>query len=74
VVILQANTAFNIVDLMAAHQLTASKGEGKRLIEGGGIKLDGEKVPDQTFAVTLNNGQETILQIGKRKYAKLIGQ
>ena len=34
----------NICDLLVACGLTKSKGEARRLIEGGGISVDGQKV------------------------------
>jgi tyrosyl-tRNA synthetase len=37
----------NIIDIMFACGLAASKGEAKRLIQQGGVLIDGEKV--QTF-------------------------
>ena len=48
----------------------ASKGEAKRLIQGGGVKLDGEKVSDMGYIVTPNMNK--VLQAGKRKFAKLV--
>ena len=48
----------------------ASKGEAKRLIQGGGVKLDGEKISDMGFVVTPN--MDKVLQAGKRKFAKLV--
>jgi tyrosyl-tRNA synthetase len=46
-----------------------SGSEGRRLIEGGGVKVDGEKVGDPTTA--LGSGRY-LLQSGKRKAARLI--
>ena len=42
----------NIVDLMMLCGLGKSKGEIRRLIEQGGVSLDGEKVPDIGLAVS----------------------
>lgn len=60
----------NILDLLVNLQFVQSKGEAKRLIQGGGVKLDGEKVSDMTFVVTPN--MDKVLQAGKRKFAKLV--
>ena len=46
-----------------------SRGEGKRLIQGGGVKIDGEKISDMNYAVNIE--EEVVLQAGKRKYARL---
>lgn len=59
-----------ILDLLVELNFVKSKGEAKRLIQGGGVKLDGEKVSDQNL--TLNIEKETILQSGKRNFAKLV--
>lgn len=60
----------NILDLLLELNFVQSKGEAKRLIQGGGVKIDGEKISDLNY--TLNLDSETILQAGKRKFAKLV--
>ena len=60
----------NILDLLVELNFVASKGEAKRLIQGGGVKLDGEKISDMSFIVTKN--MDKVLQAGKRKFAKLV--
>ena len=59
-----------ILDLLVNLNFVASKGEAKRLIQGGGVKLDGEKLSDMGFIVTPEMNK--VLQGGKRKFAKLI--
>jgi tyrosyl-tRNA synthetase len=49
--------------------LAASASEALRLIEQGGVKLDGEKVSDK--AHQLARGTRAVLQVGKRKYARV---
>jgi len=58
-----------VIDLLSDSKLCASKGEAKRLIAGGGVKLAGEKIDDPNFE--LNPAQEAVLQVGKRKFLKL---
>ena len=58
-----------IAQLLKQAGLTASTTEALRLIEQGGIKLNGEKVSDKT--IKLNRGQTAIVQVGKRKFAKV---
>lgn len=60
----------NILDLLLELNFVQSKGEAKRLIQGGGVKLDGEKVSD--LGLLLNIERETVLQAGKRNFAKLV--
>lgn len=60
----------SLLELLLELNFVQSKGEAKRLIQGGGVKLDGEKVSD--ISMSLNIEKETVLQAGKRKFAKLI--
>ena len=59
-----------MIDLLLELGFTQSKGEGKRLIQGGGVKLDGEKIADLAYTIRLE--KDVILQAGKRKFAKLV--
>ena len=60
----------NILDLLTELNFASSRGEAKRLIQGGGVKLDGEKIADMSYSVTFDDS--VILQAGKRKFAKLV--
>ena len=59
-----------ILDVLVELKFVASKGEAKRLIQGGGVKLDGEKITDMAY--TLDIKDPVVLQAGKRKFAKLV--
>lgn len=59
-----------LVDLLLELGFTQSKGEGKRLIQGGGVKLGGEKIADVAYVISLTD--DVVLQAGKRKFAKLL--
>ncbi|MDO9243217.1 MAG: tyrosine--tRNA ligase, partial [Rhodocyclaceae bacterium] len=48
--------------------LVSSTSEALRLIEGGGVRLDGDKVSDK--ALMLGAGKTVVLQVGKRKFAR----
>ena len=58
-----------IIDLLSESNLCASKGEAKRLIAGGGVKLAGVRIDDPNQEISL--GLEAVLQVGKRKFVKL---
>ena len=60
----------NILDLLVELNFVQSRGEAKRLIQGGGVKLDGEKVSDINLELNIEN--EVVLQSGKRNFAKLV--
>ncbi len=49
--------------------LTASTSEALRMITQGGVKLNGNKVEDKTTKIP--RGETVILQVGKRKFAKI---
>jgi tyrosyl-tRNA synthetase len=49
--------------------LTTSTSESNRMVQQGGVKIDGEKVEEQRLA--LKPGRVYILQVGKRKFAKV---
>ena len=60
----------NILDLLTELKFAASRGEAKRLIQGGGVKIDGEKIADMGYTFAFKDS--VILQAGKRKFAKLV--
>ena len=60
----------NILDLLVELKFVASKGEAKRLIAGGGVKINNEKISDTAFVVK-QPSEPVVLQAGKRKYMRL---
>ncbi|MEO1927909.1 MAG: tyrosine--tRNA ligase [Nautiliaceae bacterium] len=59
----------NIVDALVATKLASSKSEARRHIKGGAIRINQEKISDQN--INLEPNKDYILQIGKRKFAKV---
>lgn len=57
--------------LMVEQQLAPSRNEARRLIQGGGVKLDGEKVFDIEAQLNAASGASVVLQVGKRKFLRL---
>ncbi|MDJ0276177.1 tyrosine--tRNA ligase [Sphingomonas sp. 2R-10] len=47
--------AINVVDALVALGLAASKGEARRLIKGGGARVDGEKVVDEAQVIAVDS-------------------
>lgn len=60
---------WKLVDLLAETGLVTSKGEGRRLIEQGGVKVDQEKVTEVDMELDITEGK--LLQVGKRKWLKV---
>lgn len=59
-----------LLDLLVELNFVQSKSEAKRLIQGGGVKIDGNKIADLTYTINFENS--VVLQAGKRKFAKLV--
>ncbi len=66
-----AAQSYRLADLVVASGLVETKGEAKRLIEQGGVKIDGEKAMTASSEVDMANGKSVILQVGKLKFARL---
>ena len=63
----------NIADLLVMCKLTASKGEAKRLVQQGGVTVDGEKVSSFDYSVnrdTLEAG--VVIRKGKKVFHKAL--
>ncbi len=65
------SSSIEIIDLLVTKHIFPSRGEAKRVIRQGGLHLDGERVDDIAFNLSLKEKKEHILKIGKRKYYKL---
>ncbi len=62
-----------IMDLMVACKLCATKSEARRLVQQGGVFVNGEKVPGIDFAVTKEMLQEGVkVRKGKKVFHKVI--
>jgi tyrosyl-tRNA synthetase len=57
--------------LVSETGMASSSGEAKRLIQEGGVRLDGEQVKDPNFVVEIAAGTSKILQVGRRKFVRL---
>ena len=62
--------ALAIVQILKQAGLTASTSEAMRMIEQGGVKLNGDKVSDK--ALKLSTGGPFVIQVGKRKFARVL--
>lgn len=57
--------------LLADHKLVASGGEGRRMIDQGGVKVNGEVVAKGAYHMPASELTGATLQVGKRKWARL---
>jgi tyrosyl-tRNA synthetase len=58
-----------LVQALKQAHLTASTSEAIRMIEQGGVKLDGERISDR--GLNLAKGTVAVAQVGKRKFARI---
>ncbi len=62
-----------LLDLLVLTKLAASKGEGRRLIEQGGLSINGEKVNDVNLKIKVEDLSEPIkIKKGKKAFHKVV--
>jgi tyrosyl-tRNA synthetase len=61
-----------LVALLAELKLAPSKSEAGRLIEQGGVEIDGVRVEDPRKDIDLNKSTEFLLRAGKKKFLRII--
>ncbi len=60
-----------LVDALIALGFATSKGDARRLIKGGGARVNGEKIADESFSIAV--GSETIrLSAGKKLHGTIV--
>lgn len=62
---------WNIIELISEAGLSESKSEARRLVQGGGVRINDQKVESIDEKVDISN--ETLIQVGKRKFLKVTG-
>ncbi len=65
-------TAMGLTKLLVELGLAATNGEAKRAVQGGAVKIDGEKITVIDSTITMKQGM--IVQNGKRKFAQIVLQ
>lgn len=62
-------SSWDILTLLKEAGLVASKGEARRLVQQGGVRVEREKVSDIDFSVDISS--PVLIQCGKRKFARV---
>lgn len=62
-------SSMRLIDLMLEAGIVSGKGEARRLIRQGGVKLDGQTISNELFEIQTLDG--SILKVGKRKFLKI---
>lgn len=58
-----------MIDLLVTLDLLSSKSEARRMIQNGGVRINGEKITDIHADAEIE--ENMIIQVGKRKFLKL---
>jgi len=64
------NGGLPLANVLQAAELTSSTSEGHRMVTQGAVRLDGEKVADSRQI--LGAGTNVVIQVGKRRLARVI--
>ena len=70
-VVLPERDGIWIVDLITRAGFAATNGEARRFIRGGAVRIDGEVVRDEQLKLRTEDLHDRVLQVGKRRYARL---
>jgi tyrosyl-tRNA synthetase len=70
VIDLTESNSLNILDVISSYNIVPSKSEVKRLISGGGIKIENESIINHNYTFSKNDNGKT-LKVGKKKIFKL---
>ena len=62
----------SLINIIMDLQIFPSRGEAKRVIQQGGVYLDGQRIDDINYQVDVTDKQEHVLKVGKRKFYKFI--
>lgn len=66
----KGNKNVSLKELLTELKLTSSNGEAKRLIQSGGVEVDGKKILDSNSSVELKG--VNLIRAGKRNWRKLV--
>jgi tyrosyl-tRNA synthetase len=69
-VFVNQESASNIISLLRSIGAAPSNSEARRLVDQGGVSINGEKIQNSNSPIQIQSG--SILKVGKRKFYKLI--
>lgn len=64
------NNSISIIDALVAIGFATSKGEARRLVSGGGARVDGVQIADESHVISVSSGDVQISS-GKKKHGIL---
>jgi tyrosyl-tRNA synthetase len=69
-----SSATWKLVRLLVDTELASSVAEARRLIEQGGVRLEGERVSDVNYEVDLSAEHAVLIQVGKRRFLRVRGK
>ncbi len=66
-----AQGTYKAVDLLVEIKAFASKGEARRMVQNGGVRISGEKVSDPMLECKIQGADRLLVQVGKRNFFKV---
>jgi tyrosyl-tRNA synthetase len=60
-----------VTSIIAQVQFASSKSEARRLVQQGGVAIDGERITDPLHSIPPDQIPDFVLKVGKRKFAKI---
>lgn len=66
----RGDSTIQLLKLLVDTRLTASNSEGRRLIQQGGVSVDGKRIDDEYETLTIT--KPVIIKVGKRRFIKII--
>lgn len=67
---ISAASSPDLVTLLVQTHLVSSKSEARRMIQQGGVRVNGERVSES--GIRVQAGNDLVLQIGRRKFARVV--
>ena len=64
--------AIKLVKLLASEGLAPSVAEAQRLIAQGGVRVNGERISDVRCELGSRAGEEALIQVGSRKFLRIV--
>ncbi len=61
-----------VVDLLLLASLAPSKSQARRLIEQGGVAIDGNRIGDVHSSLSPDHGLNFVIKVGKRRFARFL--
>lgn len=61
----------SLLEVLQSAGVIESRGKGRRLVQQGGVKMDGKTIKDPFMALEAGTGRTRVVQVGKTKFLKV---